>query len=107
MGDSELSVPLPVGDFMGVCSYEGSLTSSNMGAKAAILSLLGNLGVHLKALSPLPIVACSCKTCENFIIESKLLPVFQAAAQKFGVGKKKGQADGVLLKLNLFFYPWL
>lgn len=31
VGDSELSVPLSMGTFMSVCSYEGSLTSSNMG----------------------------------------------------------------------------
>lgn len=39
--DSELSVPLSVGAFMSVCSYEGPLASSNMGAQAAIFSLLG------------------------------------------------------------------
>lgn len=105
VGDSDLSVPLSMGTFMSVCSYKGSLPSNNMEAQAVIFSLLGNFGVHLQALSPIPIVACSCKTCENFLIESKLLPVFQAgwnqaAAQKFGVGKKKGQADGVLLKLD-------
>lgn len=53
VGNSELSASLSTGTFMSVCSYKCSLTSSNMGAQAAIFSLLGKLrGSFTGSFSP-------------------------------------------------------